>query len=301
MRILLAVVTSAVTLSGLCVLSVADAKPSSRYYTPPIPVVISPPRPVVTTSAGTIVVGAYLPTVTFDADIDASVDVGIDTPVYTAPAATTGSVSGAVSGSVSGSASGSATTNYVQTQSTQVQTGYATTASFGGELTSNTPLTTVHWEGGLALAIPMELSADANMHAIFGLQVDAVRIAAEYSMNKAYSETMDPTSTWRTLCQKGQNQRIGIAGRYRLDLGANEFGVGFYGEAGLGLNLTNWATQANTRTGDVMLGLGGEFMVGEHKRMGMDFGFRFMISEGATADAPRELSTIFTMGMLVGK
>lgn len=254
-------------LSGL---AVAQATPSTQCQTRTLPGPIAPPM------AATDSVDAYLPSVTVNAAIDAHIDITATTDSDASATVEQASPAPAFSGA-----------------------GYA--SSSAGSLTSDTPLTTVHWEGSLAMAIGLDWSSDINIHAAFGLQVDAVRIAAEYTMNKAHSETMDPASTWRMIDHWGQNQRVGIAGRYRLDLGADEFGVGFYGEAGLGLNLTNWANQPDTRQGDVMVGLGGEFMVGAHKRMGMDFGLRFLISEGVTADAPRELATIFTMGMLVGK
>ncbi len=272
MRVSFAIVSCAITLSGL---AVAHATPSTQCPTRPLPGPIAPPQPNATATAAASF-DAYLPSVEVNAAIDAHIDI---------TATTDSTVSATVEQSPPAPAFSGA--------------GYAT--SLASTLSSDTPLTTVHWEGGLAMAIGLDWSSDINVHAAFGLQVDAVRIAAEYTMNKAHSETMDPTSTWRMLEHWGQNQRVGLAGRYRLDLGAEDFGVGFYGEAGLGLNLTNWAKQADTHRSDVMFGFGGEFMVGAHKRMGMDFGFRFILSEGNTADAPRELATIFTMGMLVGK
>jgi hypothetical protein len=269
MRVSFAIVSCAVTLSGL---AVAHASPSTQCPTRPLPGPIAPPQPYAAATS----VDAYLPSVVVNAAIDAHIDI---------TATPDSNVSATVEQAPPAPAFSSA--------------GYA--SSSAGSLTSETPLTTVHWEGALAMAIAMDWSTDINVHAAFGLQVDAVRIAAEYTMSKAHTETMDPTSTWRMISHWGQNQRLGLAGRYRLDTGASEFGVGLYAEAGVGINLTNWAKQADTRQGDVMLGLGGEFLVGEHKRLGMDFGFRFIMSEGVTADEPRALATIFTMGMLVGK
>ncbi len=99
----------------------------------------------------------------------------------------------------------------------------------------------------------------------------------------------------------GQYQRVGIAGRYRFDTGDSAIGAGLFAEAGVGINLTNWTKQADTRQADIMFGLGFEALVGEHRRMGMDLGFRFLLSEGVTADAPRDTATILTLAMLIGK
>lgn len=271
MRVSIVLVSCAVTLGGL---AVAHANPTTQCPTPAPSVAIPVPQPIAPTVEATTSIDGYA-----TAEFDAAINIAVTTEAVPAATATT----------------------YEAPQPSTTYTGHTFAANSAGTLTSETPLTSVHWEGGLAMAIGMDLSADINVHAAFGLQVDAVRIAAEYTMNKAHSETMDPTSTWRMIDHWGQNQRFGLAGRYRLDVGTSDIGAGLYVEAGAGLNVTNWAKQADTRQGDVMLGLGCEFLVGERKRMGMDFGFRFLISEGVTADAPRDVATIFTLGMLVGK
>ena len=270
MRVSSVIVSCAVTFCGL---AVAHATPSTQCPTQANPGPSAPPQPNVTSTVG---FDTYVPSVVVNAAIDAHID--ITAMINSNESVTIEQSPPAPAFSSAGSA-----------------------ASSTGTMSSNTPLTTVHWEGGLAMAIGLDWSSDINIHAAFGLQVDAVRVAAEYTMNKAHSETMDPTSTWRMIDHWGQNQRVGLAGRYRLDTGDSAIGAGLYAEAGAGINFTNWAKQPDTRQGDVMFGLGFETLVGEHKRMGMDVGFRFLISEGFTADTPRELATIFTLGMLVGK
>lgn len=268
MRVSLVIVSCVVTLGGI---AVAQATPSTQCPTPP-------PQPTATPASTAAAFGAdaYLPSIEITATVDAHLGI----------TATTDSTA-------------SVTVEQSPPTPTFTNAGYA--SSSAGTMSSDTPLTTVHWEGGLAMAIGLDWSSDINIHAAFGLQVDTVRIAAEYTMNKAHSETMDPASTWRMIDHWGQNQRVGLAGRYRLDTGDSAIGAGLYAEVGVGINFTNWAKQADTRQGDVMFGLGFETLVGEHKRLGMDLGFRFLLSEGVTADAPRELATIFTLGMLVGK
>jgi hypothetical protein len=270
MRVSIVFVSCAVTLSGL---AVAHATPAIQCPTAWPSVAIPVPRPITPTVEATTSFDGYA-TAEFNATIDIT--------------ATTDSLPTAI-----------ITTTHEQP--TAIQPSHSFDTNSASVRSSETPLTSVHWEGALAMALGLDWSSDINIHAAFGLQVDAVRIAAEYTMNKAHSETMDPTSTWRMIDHWGQNQRIGLAGRYRLDTGDSTIGAGLYAEAGAGINLTNWTKQADTRQGDVMFGLGFETLVGEHKRLGMDLGFRFLLSEGVTADAPRELATILTLGMLVGK
>jgi len=226
------------------------------------------------------------PTTTYgvsaNANIDVNVDVSVPTTVETATDA--GSADYGSTGATYLGAGGAS--------------GGATTDSF---FSTATPLTTVHWEGALAMAIPIDSWGGPNLHAAFGLQIDSVRVAAEYSLNKSHMTTMDPVATWRTTDHWGQNQRFGVAGRYRLDMGEASLGMGVYAEAGVALNFTSWKTQAETHHGDVMAGFGFEMLAGERRRIGMDMGFRFIVSEGDSPAAPKEIASVFTLGMLFGK
>lgn len=246
---------------------------------PALPVPVPAPVPVV-------VVG---PATNYSVSASASVDVNVDVNLPTAVEANAG-------------ASATSSAEYLSGASATYQGAGAASGGVSDTFFSTaTPLTTVHWEGALAMAIPIDNWGGPNVHAAFGLQVDSVRVAAEYSLSKSHMTTMDPASTWRTVDHWGQNQRFGVAGRYRLDMGETWLGMGVYGEAGLGLNFTSWKTQAETHHGDVMAGLGFEMLAGERRRIGMDMGFRFIVREGEGPAASKEVASVFTLGMLFGK
>ncbi len=165
-----------------------------------------------------------------------------------------------------------------------------------GGLTFATPLTQPHWEGELAMTLPLALG-DVGLHAAIGRQVGAFRVAAEYTLTDASTDTgAGPLSAAPLDC--GRQQRLGLALRYRLGVGLPELGTGLYVEAGLGRNTVAWKTRGTTRHDDVLLGLGFDMLGGGARTVGLDLGARFTLAD--TGGGDREATGVIALGLLVG-
>lgn len=149
------------------------------------------------------------------------------------------------------------------------------------DLTVETPLSRPHWEAVLAMALPMDLG-DLGLHAAFGRQVGPFRAAAEYTL-------------------RGDEQRLGVAGRYRVDLGDDTVGMGFYGEAGVGIERIRDERSGLDSRRDALFGFGFEVMGGDHRTVGLEMGARFILAERNLPDEPRELVALVTVGLQVGR
>lgn len=169
-------------------------------------------------------------------------------------------------------------------------------ATDAGGLTFATPLTRPHWEGELAMTLPLALG-DVGLHAAIGRQVGAFRVAAEYTLTDASTDTgVGPLMAVPLDC--GRQQRLGLALRYRLGLGLPELGTGLYVEAGLGRNTVAWKTRGTTRHDDVLLGVGFDMLGGGARTVGLDLGARFTLAD--TGGGDREATGVIALGLLVG-
>ncbi len=165
-----------------------------------------------------------------------------------------------------------------------------------GGLTFATPLTRPHWEGELAMTLPLALG-DVGLHAAIGRQVGAFRVAAEYTLTDTSTDTgAGPLSAVPLDC--GRQQRLGLALRYRLGVGLPELGTGLYVEAGLGRNTVAWKTRGTTRHDDVLLGVGFDMLGGGARTVGLDLGARFTLADTGAGD--REATGVIALGLLVG-
>lgn len=165
-----------------------------------------------------------------------------------------------------------------------------------GGLTFATPLTRPHWEGELAMTLPLARGA-VGLHAAIGRQVGAFRVAAEYTLTDASTDGgAGPLRAVPLDC--GRQQRLGLALRYRLGLGLPELGTGLYVEAGLGRNTVAWKTRGTTRHGDVLLGVGFDMLGGGARTVGLDLGARFTLAD--TGGGDREATGVIALGLLVG-
>lgn len=169
-------------------------------------------------------------------------------------------------------------------------------ASDPAGLTFATPLTRPHWEGELAMTLPLALG-DVGLHAAVGRQVGAFRVAAEYTLSDVSTDGgAGPLTAVPLDC--GRQQRLGVALRYRLGLGLPELGTGLYVEAGLGRNTVAWKTRGTTRHDDVLLGLGFDMLGGGARTVGLDLGARFTLAD--TGGGDREATGVIALGLLVG-
>ncbi|MBL8626546.1 MAG: hypothetical protein JNK64_34840 [Myxococcales bacterium] len=165
-----------------------------------------------------------------------------------------------------------------------------------GGLTFATPLTRPHWEGELAMTLPLALG-DVGLHAAIGRQVGAFRVAAEYTLSDASTDGgAGPLMAVPVDC--GRQQRLGVALRYRLGIGLPELGTGLYVEAGLGRNTVAWKTRGTTRHDDVLLGVGFDMLGGGARTVGLDLGARFTLAD--TGGGDREATGVIALGLLVG-
>lgn len=164
-------------------------------------------------------------------------------------------------------------------------------------LTFATPLTRPHWEGELAMTLPLALG-DVGLHAAIGRQVGAFRLAAEYTLSDVSTDGGgSPLMALPVDC--GRQQRLGVALRYRLGVGLPELGTGLYVEAGLGRNTVAWKSRgATTRHDDVLLGLGFDMLGGGARTVGLDLGARFTLAD--TGGGDREATGVIALGLLVG-
>ena len=166
-------------------------------------------------------------------------------------------------------------------------------------LTFVTPLTRPHWEAALAVVLPLDLG-DPGLHLAAGRQIGSVRLAGEYTLTDAASDRARP-GTAMVIPDCGQRQRLGVAARYRLGVGAPGVGAGFYLEAGIGQATTTWKLTGTSRRRDALVGLGLEMAGGAGGRLaGFELGARFTIADGDGPTPTRDVVGVITMGLLVG-
>ncbi len=172
----------------------------------------------------------------------------------------------------------------------------ATASTTGWGTAGTVPLERPHWEVGLAMTVPLG-AGDLGVHAAAGRQVGPVRLAAEYTLTAASG---DRDRAGGVVLDCGQRQRLGLAARYRLGVGTPEVATGLFVEGGLGLVETRWQVTGAARQRDAMAGLGVELAAGRARLAGLDVGARVTIAARDTAGAPREVTGLLLVGLLVG-
>ena len=156
--------------------------------------------------------------------------------------------------------------------------------------TAPSPLMRPHWEAEVAMVLPLELAHDPGVHVAVGRQIGGFRLAAEYTRGDA---SIDRPSGFTVMTDSGLSQRLGIAARYRVGMGAPPIGFGAYLEGGLGRDEVTWSRGDSTVARDLMLGLGVEMAGGDERLFGLDVGARFVLGG-------RETAALFTIGLIAG-
>lgn len=161
--------------------------------------------------------------------------------------------------------------------------GTPRTAPASDDLTWTTPLARPHWEAAVAMAVPIDTSGEPGLHVALGRQLGGFRLALEYTRTDAAGDRPSMTIPGLVSPDCGLSQRLGVAARYRVGMGAPPVGFGAYLEGGLGRDEVTWSHSPTTVERDLMLGLGVEVVGGDDRLLGFDMGARFVLADRATA------------------
>lgn len=160
-----------------------------------------------------------------------------------------------------------------------------------GELVWSTPLARPHWEAAVAMALPLDTAGDIGLHVAAGRQLGGFRLALEYTRSDTAGDR--PSKTGALMADCGLSQRIGVAARYRVGMGAPPVGFGAYLEGGAGRDEVSWSHSGTSVERDLMLGLGVELVGGGDRLFGVDIGARFVLAERTTTG-------FLTVGLIAG-
>jgi hypothetical protein len=170
----------------------------------------------------------------------------------------------------------------------------------GAGLTTATPLSRSHWEAGIAMTLPLALG-DVGLHAAAGRAFGPLRLAGEYTLGDASADrAVAVGGAVGVMADCGQRQRLGVAARYRVDLGLPTMGTGVYVEAGVGRATTAWKSGFTSTRDDMLLGVGFELLGGDARVVGMDLGMRVTIAEPEQPGAAKDTTGVITVGLLLG-
>ena len=153
----------------------------------------------------------------------------------------------------------------------------------------------------VVVGILEQVVLDVGLHAAAGRAFGPLRLAGEYTLGDASADrAVAVGGAVGVMADCGQRQRLGVAARYRVDLGLPTMGTGAYVEAGVGRATTAWKSGVTSTRDDMLLGVGFELLGGDARVVGMDLGMRVTIAEPEQPGAAKDTTGVITVGLLLG-